>query len=180
MSGITANTVERLLRNLAGALTVNAVAMGAYEEGDVAFEPELEYDAPQFGGAWGIIAGSEIVSLAGGRLTINMKESHYAALSVYFGELGYDSTGTSEQIGGRNFASNPFRKLLGEVVFAGMIRGGPGDTQAVKIVMVNAVMGPPPLTLSGKASATFPVVFEVRYAAGTPGTYPVSIYLEKP
>ncbi len=180
MSGISANTAERLLRNLAGTLTVNGVAMGAYEEGDVSFTPELEYDSPQFGGAWGVIEGTEMVTLAGGRLKVKMKEGHYAALQVFFGDLGYDSAGTSEVFGSTNYGTTPFRKILKNVVFTGAVRGGPAGTQAIVITMASAVIAPPPLTFPGKSSAGFEIEFEARYTAAAPSTYPVKIEIAKP
>lgn len=175
MSGITSNTPNRLLYNLAGALSVNSVAMGAYEEGDVTLEFEFEHDAPQFGGAWGILENTEMITKANTKLSIRMKEAHYAALQIYLGDLGYSSDANSETFGNTNYASTPFRKTVQNVVFTGAVRGGAAGTKNIVLTLSRAVITPPPLTFPGKGSAGFDVVFEGRYTTAAPGTFPVKI-----
>lgn len=172
VGGITANTPGNLLRLHKAYLEVNNTAIGARPDGDITIATNIVKDYPDLSGAIDKVRGTGAIVEASGSVQATLIEFSYAILSIALGDIGYDSTGSSNKIGGQTVGTV---HELANVKVTGINRA---DGKAVVVTIAYAVV-----TVESMAGGNSPVqyqcTFETLVDPSTPTTYGMTIEIEK-
>lgn len=172
IGGISAATPGNLLRLHKCSLEVNSTALGARPDGDVTIAVNVVKDYPDLSGAIDKVRGTGAVVEASGSIQASLIEFSYAILSIALGDIGYDSAGSSNKIGGQTVGTV---HELADVILTGVDRS---DGKEVKVTIPYAEV-----TVDSLAGGNSPVQYQVTFATlvdpTTPTTFGMYIEIEK-
>jgi hypothetical protein len=171
---MSAATPGNLLRLHKGFFTVNGTALGARADTDVTIAVTVVKDYPDLAGAIDKVRGTGAVVEASGTMTGTLVEFSYAVLTIVLGDIGYDSSGSSNQIGGAEVGTV---HELANATYTGINKS---DGKAVAVTIPYATVEAPALT-GGANGATlqYEVTFGTLVDPSTPTTFGMKIEIEK-
>lgn len=172
VGGITANTPGNLLRLHKGYFEVNNTALGSRPDGEVTVAINVVKDYPDLAGAIDKVRGTGAIVEASGSLQGSLNEFSYAVLSIILGDIGYDSSGSSNKIGGQTVGTV---HELANVKYTGINKA---DGKAVTVTIPYGVVTTESLT-GGNSPVAYEVTFETLVDPTTPTTFGMYIEIEK-
>lgn len=172
VGGISAATPGNLLRLHKSYLTVNGTSLGARPDGDVTVAVNVTKDYPDLAGAIDMVRGTGAIIEASGSIQVSLIEFSYAILSIVLGDIGYDSSGSSNKIGGQTVGTV---HELADVILTGVDRA---DGKDVKVTIPYAKVVVPSLA-GGNSAVQYQVTFETLVDPTTPDTFGMYIEIEK-
>jgi hypothetical protein len=170
--GISAISPGNLLRLHKGYFEVNGTALGARPDEDVTIAVNVVSDYPDLAGAIDRVRGTGAVVEASGSLQGSLTEFSYAVLSITLGDIGYDSSGSSNKIGGQTVGTS---HELAQVKYTGVNKA---DGKAVSVTIPYATCKVESLA-GGNSPVVYQVTFETLVDPSTPTTYGMYIEIQK-
>lgn len=172
IGGISAATPGNMLRLHKGYVTVNGTALGARPDGDITIGITTVKDYPDLSGAIDKVRGTGAVVEASGTVQVTLNEFSYAVLCVVLGDVGYDSSGSSNKIGGQTVGTV---HELADVTLTGLNKA---DGKAVEVTIAYAEV-----TVDSLAGGNSPVQYQATFSTlvdpSTPTTFGMTIETEK-
>lgn len=170
--GISAISPGNLLRLHKGYFEVNGTALGARQDGDVTIAINVVRDYPDLAGAIDRVRGTGAVIEASGSMAGSLTEFSYAIFSITLGDIGYDSTGSSNKIGGQTIGTV---RELAAVKYTGVSKA---DGKAVTVTIPYATAKVESLA-GGNSPVVYQVTFETLVDPATPTTFGMYIEIQK-
>lgn len=172
MTGITAVTKDCVMYGHNGYLKVTAVDVGA-TVGDFQVEWGADQYYPDLHQAMGPVVGTGKITGGFFRLSCTIAEFDYTNLVNVLGDVGADSTGSSEKFGGKALENV---SEVTDVVLYGVERN---DAKDVMVTIPAAYVEVGSIGFSKTGESTLELTFHGLYAAATPSTLPGYIEIEK-
>lgn len=170
--GLTAISPGNLLRLHKAYFEVNGTALGARPDSDVTIAINIVRDYPDLAGAIDRVRGTGAVIEASGSIEGQLIEFSYAVLSITLGDIGYDSSGSSNKIGGQTVGTV---HELAQVKCTGVNKA---DGKSVTVTMPYATVKVESLA-GGNSPVAYTVTFETLVDPSTPTTYGMYIEIQK-
>jgi hypothetical protein len=172
VGGITANTPGNMLRLHKGYFEVNSTALGSRPDGDVTIAVNIVKDYPDLAGAIDKVRGTGAIVEAFGSLQGTLNEFAFTVLTIVLGDIGYDSSGSSNKVGGQTVGTV---HELANIKYTGVNKA---DGKAVTVTIPYGVVTIDSLT-GGNSPVQYQVTFETLVDPSTPTTYGMYIEIEK-
>ena len=170
--GLTAISPGNLLRLHKAYFEVNGTVLGARPDSDVTIAINIVRDYPDLAGAIDRVRGTGAVIEASGSIAGSLIEFSYAVLSITLGDIGYDSSGSSNKIGGQTVGTV---HELAQVKCTGVNKA---DGKAVTVTIPYATCAVESLA-GGNSPVAYDVTFETLVDPSTPTTYGMYIEIQK-